>query len=118
MSLSTRKVAIVGLGRMGANMARRLRDQAFEIAAVYDVHRDIATALAAELRCPAPDTLAAVTAAAGIILTVVTDDRAMREIFTSPGDSLLTAATGRIFINFATVSPQGATRGGRSHSCA
>jgi 3-hydroxyisobutyrate dehydrogenase len=40
-----------------------------------------------------------------VILTVVTDDAAMRSIFAEEGDSLLTGAQERTFINFATVSP-------------
>jgi 3-hydroxyisobutyrate dehydrogenase-like beta-hydroxyacid dehydrogenase len=40
-----------------------------------------------------------------VILTVVTDDAAMRGIF-SGDDSLLTDAAGKLFINCATVSPQ------------
>ena len=102
-------IAFVGVGRMGANMARRLRDQNFSLTAVYDVHRPAAEALAAELGagCVAPATLAEVTARAGVIITVVTDDAAMREIFrVGPGDSLLAGdATGKLFINCATVSP-------------
>src|SRR6202012_3459065 len=39
-------------------------------------------------------------------LTIVTDDAAMRTIFAATGDSLLTGAKDRTFINFATVSPE------------
>jgi len=87
-------------------MARRLADQGFVISAVYDVRRESATELAKELKCLAADKLAEVTAASDFILTVVTDDKAMRDVFTAPGDNLLVGATGRTFINFATVSPQ------------
>ena len=100
------KIGVVGVGRMGANMARRLVDKGFQVTAVYDVRKDAATELAKELKCEAPQKLADVTAKADIILTIVTDDHAMRNIFTGPGDNLLKAATGRTFINFATVSPQ------------
>jgi 3-hydroxyisobutyrate dehydrogenase len=96
-------VAFVGAGRMGANMARRLKDRGYKIAAVYDVHRPVAEDLARELESAAPDGLAGVTAAADIIFTVVTDDAAMRAIFTS--DGLLRKAQGKIFINCATVTP-------------
>jgi 3-hydroxyisobutyrate dehydrogenase-like beta-hydroxyacid dehydrogenase len=100
------KVGVVGVGRMGANMARRLADQGFQVTAVYDVRREAATELAKELKCHAAEKLAEVTAKADLILTVVSDDKAMRDVFTAPGDNLLTNATGRTFINFATVSPQ------------
>ena len=105
MSTSS-KISIVGVGRMGANMARRLAEKGFAVTAVYDVRRAAATELAAELKCAAPEKLADVTAAADVILTIVTDDAAMRSIFAATGDSLLTGAKGRTFINFATVSPE------------
>ena len=108
------KIAFVGVGRMGANMARRLKDQGFTLTAVYDVHRESAEKLAAELGVPAPATLPEVSAAADVIITVVTDDEAMDDVFSAIGertDSLLgsasgvSAAEGRLFINCATVSP-------------
>ncbi len=86
-------------------MARRLKDQGYPVTAVYDAFPQIAAALAAELGCTAAASLAEVTAAADVILTVVTDDAAMRGIFKAEGDSLLTDAAGKIFINCATVSP-------------
>jgi 3-hydroxyisobutyrate dehydrogenase len=98
-------IAVVGVGRMGANMARRLRETGHTVAAVYDVRHEAAQALATELSCGAPATLAETVASADIILTVVTDDAAMRGIFAKEGDSLLTNAAGKVFINCATVSP-------------
>jgi len=105
MSTSDSEIAIVGVGRMGANMARRLKDVGATVSAVFDNRREAAEELAAELGCDAPATLAGVTAAADVILTVVTDDAAMRQIFGADGDSLLSGAEGRIFINCATLSP-------------
>ena len=90
---------------MGANMARRLKDQGFTVSAVYDRHQESATALAQELGAAAPETLAGVTAAADVVVTVVTDDEAMDHIFAETGDSLLVAAAGKLFINCATISP-------------
>ena len=90
---------------MGANMARRLKDQGFSVTAVYDRHRESATALAEELGASTPEKLAGVTAAADVIITVVTDDEAMDAIFAESGDSLLTGAGGKLFINCATISP-------------
>ena len=91
---------------MGANMARRLKDRQFHVTAVYDTNRAAATALAAELGCAAAQDLSDVTAESDVIFTVVTDDNAMRNIFTGSGDNLLINAHGKLFINCATVSPQ------------
>ncbi len=99
------KIGFVGVGRMGANMARRLKDCDYEVVAVYDVHRDSATALAEEIGATPCTKLADVTAASDIVFTVVTDDAAMLEVFGSSGDSLLTDAAGKLFVNCATVSP-------------
>ncbi len=99
-------IGFVGVGRMGANMARRLRDRSFHVTAVYDTNRAAATSLAQELGCAASQDLSEVTAESDVIFTVVTDDAAMRGIFSGIGDNLLVNARGKLFINCATISPQ------------
>ncbi len=99
-------IGFVGVGRMGANMARRLKDRDVHVTTVYDANRKVATALAAELGCAACQNLSAVTAESDVIITVVSDDGAMREIFGASGDNLLVNARGKLFINCATISPQ------------
>ena len=54
--------------------------------------------------------LARVTELADVIVTVVTDDAAMKKIFAPGGDTLLKRAKGKLFINCATVSPQAHVR--------
>jgi 3-hydroxyisobutyrate dehydrogenase len=98
-------IAFVGVGRMGANMARRLKEQGFAVTAVFDRHGPSALELAAEIGATACTGLAAVTAAAEVIFTVVTDDAAQRAIFAPTGDSLLINAAGKTFVNCATLSP-------------
>jgi 3-hydroxyisobutyrate dehydrogenase len=99
-------VGFVGVGRMGANMARRLKDRGFHVTSVYDANRKAATDLAGELGCAAAQHLSDVTAESEVVFTVVTDDNAMRQIFSGAGDNLLKNARGRLFINCATISPQ------------
>jgi 3-hydroxyisobutyrate dehydrogenase len=99
-------IGVVGVGRMGANMARRLKDRQFHVTAVYDTNRAAATSLAAELGCAAAQDLSEVTAECDVIFTVVTDDNAMRQIFGGTGDNLLLNARGKLFVNCATISPQ------------
>jgi 3-hydroxyisobutyrate dehydrogenase len=107
--MSKETIAVVGVGRMGANMARRLKDQGYNVTAVYDRQVPLAAELAAELGTEAAGTLSRVTELADVILTVVTDDAAMNAIFQSHGDNLLAGAKGgakgKLFINCATVSP-------------
>src|ERR1700716_1358327 len=97
------KIGFVGVGRMGANMARRLKDCGYEIAAVYDVNTEVATALAQELASQAVPELKQVTKLSDVIFTVVTDDKAMKQIFTK---GLLSRARGKLFINCATITPE------------
>lgn len=107
MKTQTEKVGFVGVGRMGANMARRLKDVGYQVAAVFDVDRERAKTLAKELHCEAVSTPGEVSVASNTIFTVVTDDGAMREIFSeSQQGSLLQNAKGRLFVNCATLSPQ------------
>ena len=100
------RIGIVGVGRMGANMARRLKDCGYNVAAVYDVRKDVADAVAQELGSEACTSLSRVTELSDVVLTVVTDDNAMRKIYSAKGDSLLANAKGKVFINCATISPQ------------
>jgi 3-hydroxyisobutyrate dehydrogenase len=100
------RIGVVGIGRMGANIARRLKDVGYDVSALYDVAKDRVAELAAELGATGYDTLAAVTANADVIITVVTDDAAQLGIFATSGDSLLTGAAGKVFINCATITPK------------
>ena len=99
------RVGIVGLGRMGANIARRLKDAGYEVTAISDIDRDRTHELAIELAAQTPASLAELAALSDVILTVVTDDDAMRAIFSPGGDSLLRGANGKVFVNCATISP-------------
>ena len=107
MANSDYKIGVVGVGRMGANIARHLNDEGFSVVSVYDAARDRATSLGEEIGAEATDRLARVTELADHIVTVVTDDNAMRQIFSEDAeDSLLKGASGTTFINCATISPQ------------
>jgi len=98
-------IGFVGVGRMGANMARRLKEAGFTVAAVHDINRPAAEALAQELGCEAAASLARVTELSTLVITVITNDAAMRRIFLAKGDRLLRGAAGRLFVNCATLSP-------------
>ena len=98
-------IGFVGVGRMGANMARRLKDREYHVTTLFDVNRAAVTSLAQELGATACPTLGDVTAGADVIFTIVTDDAAMRAIF-SGADNLLVNTRGKLFINCATVSPK------------
>ena len=102
--MKEKRIGFVGLGRMGANMARYLHEQNYRVTALYDVDATVSENLATEIGAHACKTLAEVTALADIILTVVPNDAAMRDIFYGQ-DNLFNEASGRTFINCATLTP-------------
>ncbi len=102
--MKDKKIGFVGLGRMGGNMARCLKDKGYNITALFDINTTLADELSTEIEAKAYSQLADVTANADIILTIVTDDHAMDSIFFGD-DNLFTGAQGRVFINCATLTP-------------
>ncbi|MCL4176878.1 MAG: NAD(P)-dependent oxidoreductase [Verrucomicrobia bacterium] len=96
------RIGFVGVGRMGANMARRLKEVGYDVVAVQDANAAVAEALARELGCEPCAELAEVTRRSDVILTVVTDDRAMKAVING---GLLRRARGRLLINCATLTP-------------
>jgi 3-hydroxyisobutyrate dehydrogenase len=101
-----RPIGVVGTGRMGANIAKRLHDVGYPIAALFDVNPESARLTAAETGGEVATSLRRVTELSDVILTVVTDDAAMYGVFRAEGDSLLDGARGKVFVNCATVSPK------------
>ena len=100
------QVGLVGVGRMGANMARRLHDKGYRITAVYDRNHDLAQALSGELHCKPSANAAGVAELSDTIVTVVSDDAAMLELYAEANaGGLLLHARGRLFVNCATVTP-------------
>ncbi len=96
------KIGFVGVGRMGSNMARRLKECGYTISAIYDVDAAVAQSVAQELGSVVAAELKQVTALSDVIITVVTDDAAMKKIFNG---GLLARAKGKLFINCATITP-------------
>lgn len=99
----TEKIGFVGVGRMGANMARRLKECGYELAAIYDARPEVAQALAQELASQAVTDLKQVTRLSDVVFTVVTDDKAMKQVFNG---GLLSRSRGKLFINCATITPE------------
>lgn len=99
------KIGIVGVGRMGSNMALRLHEVGFRVSIVHDVRPEAARQVARQTGASVARTLADVTALSDVILTVVGTDREMETLFAESGDSLLVGAAGRIFVNCATLTP-------------
>src|SRR2546423_13204241 len=97
------RIGFVGVGRMGSNMARRLKESGYQIGAVYDVNTAVAQTVAQELGTTAAQKLQEVTKSSDVIITVVTDDKAMKSIYNG---GLLSRSKGKLFINCATITPE------------
>lgn len=107
MTVPADHVGFIGVGRMGANMARCLNERGFHLTSVYDRHSATAVDLAVELSLHQAHTPAEVADRSSVVITVVSDDTAMRTIFSAADPtSLLGSAQGRLFVNCATLSPQ------------
>ena len=102
--MSPSRIGFVGLGRMGANMARRMLDRGHQISAIFDTNKEHLAALAQELGVRGVDKASDAALYSDVIFTVVTDDAAMRAIFFG-SDNLFTNPRGKLFINCATISP-------------
>ena len=99
------KIGFVGVGRMGYNMALRLMDEGYRILAVHDRIPDAASCVASQTGALVARSLGEVTEKADVIVTVVGTDQEMLSLFSETGDSLLKGASGRTFVNCATLSP-------------
>jgi 3-hydroxyisobutyrate dehydrogenase len=106
MNATALRIGVVGTGRMGANIAQRLKDVGYTVAALYDARPEAAAATAKLTGGEATTSLARVTELSDVVVTVVSDDAAMYAIFGVDGDTLLNGAKGRIFINCATITPK------------
>ena len=76
---------------MGANMATRLKECGYKVTAVYDANDQTAADVAQSLGSLHCKRLDEVTANADVIITVVTDDASMNQIFKATGKRELTS---------------------------
>ena len=93
----------IGLGNMGTPMARRLLAAGYPLT-VYNRSKDKAEPLRAE-GASAAESPAAVLEAAQVVFLMVSDDQAIRDLFTGKEGLLQSAATGKLLVNMSTVSP-------------
>ncbi|MGH7706864.1 MAG: NAD(P)-dependent oxidoreductase [Vulcanimicrobiaceae bacterium] len=106
MKNSQLRVGVVGVGRMGGNIALRLHDVGYPVTAVFDVRHAQAEEIAKQVGAEPAATLARVAELADVVITVVSTDADMYGIYATSGDSLLAAANGKLFVNCATVTPK------------
>lgn len=94
-------VAVLGTGKMGAAMARRLKERGHELQ-LWNRTRSRAEQLGIGRVLDSP---AEAVAGAEIVISMLTDPKAVRSTYLGPGGAI--EATGqRIFIDSSTVSPE------------
>ena len=96
-------LGIVGLGRMGAAISYRLRQQGFDVVG-WDHNAEVTRSLAADgLRIAAnPREIAAQSE---IVISIITEDHGVRRIFTGPDGFLAGDVKGKLFIEMSTLQP-------------
>lgn len=113
------KVSFNGLGAMGAGMARRLLGAGFEVT-VYNRSPRAAEELRADGARVAA-TPADGARGAEIVITMVSDDNASREVWLGAKGALAAAAPGAILIDCSTITPEWArelAQAAEKHGCA
>ncbi|TFF38005.1 NAD(P)-dependent oxidoreductase [Mucilaginibacter psychrotolerans] len=97
------RIGWIGLGLMGTPMAQQLIKAGYPVT-VYNRNKDKEATLKAEGAGTAP-TPAELIAQSAIIIIMVTDDKAIKDIFHGDKGLLDAGATGKVIINMSTVSP-------------
>jgi 3-hydroxyisobutyrate dehydrogenase len=111
------RVGLIGLGKMGAPMARNLRRAGFEVA-LNDIDAGLAKTLAAEIGAVAFERLPELAQACRVVITMVPDGRIVREVALGKADepeSGLVAgfAKGSVLIDMSSSAPVGTKELGR-----
>jgi 3-hydroxyisobutyrate dehydrogenase/2-hydroxy-3-oxopropionate reductase len=98
------RVAVLGLGNMGSSIARRLAGQGLELVLynrTFGRAQDLATELGAEYAASPAEA----ASTANVIITMVSDDAALRELCEAQDGVLTGARPGTITVQTSTVLP-------------
>jgi 3-hydroxyisobutyrate dehydrogenase len=101
--MNTTKIGWIGLGLMGNPMSQQLLKAGYPLT-VYNRHKDKEAELK-EQGAATASTPKELLQQTDVVIIMVTDDNATREIFTGENGLLSADATNKIIINMSTVSP-------------
>ena len=96
------KIGLVGLGRMGSAIAQRLGECGHEVIA-WDKNPKAVAAQGNHVR--AAENPRAVAAAAEIVLSIITEDKGVRRVFTGKDGFLAGDVAGKLFVEMSTLQP-------------
>lgn len=97
------RIAVFGMGQMGANMASRLTEQGFDVLG-YDINPARRQELA-ERQVAVADTIETVLAGRPVVLTSLPDPTAAKAAWLAPGGLVDKAAPGTLIIELSTLDP-------------
>ncbi len=97
------RLGFIGIGNMGSRMARRLLEHGYQLIA-YNRSRDAAEALVKNGATVA-DTIAELASEANVILSSLTNDDAVKSVYTDPEGVFAHVRRGSAIIEMSTVLP-------------
>src|SRR5688500_15992700 len=95
------KIGWIGLGTMGTPMSKKLTEAGYDVT-FYNRSARANTGVDEQKIASSPAEIIDVT---DVIFLMVSDDHAIREIFTGETGLLKPTTTGKIIVNMSTVSP-------------
>ena len=96
------KVGLVGLGRMGSAIAQRLGERGCEVIA-WDQNSKAMAAQGNRVR--AVGSPRAVAESADVVLSIITEDKGVRRVFTGADGFLAANVAGKLFVEMSTLQP-------------
>jgi 3-hydroxyisobutyrate dehydrogenase-like beta-hydroxyacid dehydrogenase len=99
------KLGFIGLGSMGSRIARRLLDHGYQVS-VYDKDVSKGNALTASGGVVAKSVLE-VARGADVILSCLTNDEAVRSVYSGAEGVIAGARSGTVVLEMSTISPEG-----------
>jgi 3-hydroxyisobutyrate dehydrogenase len=101
--MSTTKIGWIGLGMMGNPMSQQLIKAGYAVTA-YNRTKEKEEAIKAQGATTVP-TPSALIQQTGVVIIMVSDDKAIRDIFYDEDGLLAAKTSGKVIINMSTVSP-------------
>jgi 3-hydroxyisobutyrate dehydrogenase len=98
------KLGFIGLGNMGSRIARRLLDHGYHVV-VYDMDPAKSEAIAAQGGIVAKNILD-LARTANVILSCLTNDEAVRDVYTGSEGVFAEARPGAVVLEMSTISPE------------
>jgi 3-hydroxyisobutyrate dehydrogenase-like beta-hydroxyacid dehydrogenase len=97
------RIGFIGLGNMGSRIAQRLLEHGYELS-VYDMDLAKAETIATHGGVVAKSILE-LARAANVILTCLTNDEAVRSVYTGPEGAFAGGRSGTVMLEMSTISP-------------